>query len=412
MQHSSRDAAAPTAQGALPLAGIRLLDVTQVMAGPFCSMLLADLGADVIKIEPPGTGDQTRGAMGFKMKGPDSMGFLNLNRNKRSLTLNLKSDAGRTLFKRLAATADVLVENYRPGVMARLGLDYATLAADNPGLIYASISGFGQSGPWASRPGFDLMAQAMSGVMSVTGHPGGPPVKAGVPVADIGCALFATYAILAAYIGREKSGKGQYIDASLFDAALAFSIWDISDYWGTGRVPTPVGTSNRMSAPYQAVEAADGYFVMGATNDKLWRLLCDVLDRKELPEDPRFATIVDRLANRELLIAELEKTFRTKKAEEWVALLLAAGIPAGRMNSYPEAFESAHATHRQMRLDIPHPIEGSVPNIGFPVKLSATPQQVRMHPPLLGEHNEQILAELGVKPEEIESLRAAGAFAA
>jgi crotonobetainyl-CoA:carnitine CoA-transferase CaiB-like acyl-CoA transferase len=412
MQHSSRDAAAPTAQGALPLAGIRLLDVTQVMAGPFCSMLLADLGADVIKIEPPGTGDQTRGAMGFKMKGPDSMGFLNLNRNKRSLTLNLKSDAGRTLFKRLAATADVLVENYRPGVMARLGLDYATLAADNPGLIYASISGFGQSGPWASRPGFDLMAQAMSGVMSVTGHPGGLPVKAGVPVADIGCALFATYAILAAYIGREKSGKGQYIDASLFDAALAFSIWDISDYWGTGRVPTPVGTSNRMSAPYQAVEAADGYFVMGATNDKLWRLLCDVLDRKELPEDPRFATIVDRLANRELLIAELEKTFRTKKSEEWVELLLARGIPAGRMNSYPEAFESAHATHRQMRLDIPHPIEGSVPNIGFPVKLSATPQQVRMHPPLLGEHNEQILAELGVKPEEIESLRAAGAFAA
>jgi crotonobetainyl-CoA:carnitine CoA-transferase CaiB-like acyl-CoA transferase len=394
------------------LDGLRVLDVTQVMAGPFCAMLLADLGADVIKIEPPGSGDQTRAAMGFKMKGPDSMGFLNLNRNKRSLTLNLKSDAGRTLFKRLAATADVLVENYRPGVMARLGLDYATLAADNPGLIYASISGFGQSGPWASRPGFDLMAQAMSGVMSVTGHPGGPPVKAGVPVADIGCALFATYAILAAYIGREKSGKGQYIDASLFDAALAFSIWDISDYWGTGRVPTPVGTSNRMSAPYQAVEAADGYFVMGATNDKLWRLLCDVLDRKELPEDPRFATIVDRLANRELLIAELEKTFRTKKSEEWVELLLARGIPAGRMNSYPEAFESAHATHRQMRLDIPHPIEGSVPNIGFPVKLSATPQQVRMHPPLLGEHNEQILAELGVKPEEIESLRAAGAFAA
>jgi formyl-CoA transferase len=414
MQDSSRDApapaAAPTGQGGLPLAGIRLLDVTQVMAGPFCSMLLADLGADVIKIEPPGTGDQTRGAMGFKMKGPDSMGFLNLNRNKRSLALNLKSDAGRTLFKRLAATADMLVENYRPGVMARLGLDYATLAADNPGLIYASISGFGQSGPWASRPGFDLMAQAMSGVMSVTGHPGGPPVKAGVPVADIGCALFATYAMLAAYIGREKSGKGQYIDASLFDAALAFSIWDIAEYWGTGRVPTPVGTSNRMSAPYQAVEAADGYFVMGATNDKLWRLLCDVLDRTELPQDPRFATIADRLANRELLIAELEQSFRTKKAEEWVALLLAAGIPAGRMNSYPEAFESAHATHRQMRLDIPHPIEGSVPNIGFPVKLSATPQQVRMHPPLLGEHTDQILAELGVKPAEIESMRAAGAF--
>jgi crotonobetainyl-CoA:carnitine CoA-transferase CaiB-like acyl-CoA transferase len=404
-------ATAQAARGTLPLAGIRVLDVTQVMAGPFCSMLLADLGADVIKIEPPGTGDQTRAAMGFKMKGPDSMGFLNLNRNKRSLTLNLKSDAGRSLFKRLASTADMLVENYRPGVMARLGLDYATLAAANPRLLYASISGFGQSGPWASRPGFDLMAQAMSGVMSVTGHPGGPPVKAGVPVADIGCALFATYALLAAYIGREKSGQGQYIDASLFDAALAFSIWDISDYWGTGRVPGPVGTSNRMSAPYQAVQASDGYFVMGATNDKLWRLLCEVLDRRELPNDARFATIANRLENREILIEELEKSFRTKPAEQWVDLLLAAGIPAGRMNSYPEAFASEHARHREMRIEIPHPIEGSVPNIGFPVKLSATPQQVRMHPPLLGEHNDMILAELGVQPEEVEILRAAGAFA-
>ena len=402
---------AATGHGTLPLAGIRVLDVTQVMAGPFCSMLLADLGADVIKIEPPGTGDQTRAAMGFKMKGPDSMGFLNLNRNKRSLTLNLKSEAGRAVMMRLAATADVLVENYRPGVMARLGLDYASLSALNPRLIYASISGFGQSGPWASRPGFDLMAQAMSGVMSVTGHPGGPPVKAGVPVADIGCALFATYAILAAYIGREKSGKGQYIDAALFDAALAFSIWDISDYWGTGRVPTPVGTSNRMSAPYQAVEARDGYFVMGATNDKLWRLLCEALDRRELLEDARFASIAARLAHREALIEELEKSFRTRTAEEWVDLLLAAGIPAGRMNSYPEAFESEHARHRAMRIDIPHPLEGSVPNIGFAVKLSDTPAEIRRHPPLLGEHNDAILAELGLAPEEIASLRAAGAFA-
>ena len=225
------------------------------MAGPFCSMLLADLGADVIKIEPPGTGDQTRGAMGFKMKGPDSMGFLNMNRNKRSVALNLKSDAGRDLLLDMAATADVLVENYRPGVMARLGLGYEAMRARNPGLIYASISGFGQSGPWAKRPGYDLMAQAMSGVMSVTGHPGGPPVKAGVPVADIGCALFTVYAILSAYIGRQASGEGQYIDASLFDAALAFSIWDVSEYWGTGRIPQPLGTSNRMSAPYQAVRA-------------------------------------------------------------------------------------------------------------------------------------------------------------
>ena len=402
---------ADRAERPLPLADLRVLDVTQVMAGPFCSMLLADLGADVVKVEPPGTGDQTRGAMGFKMKGPDSMGFLNMNRNKRSIALNLKSDAGREIFLKLAATADILVENYRPGVMKRLGLGSDDLRERNPRLIYASISGFGQSGPWAERPGYDLMAQAMSGVMSVTGHPGGPPVKAGVPVADIGCALFATYAILSAVIGREKTGEGQSIDASLFDAALAFSIWDISEYWGTGRIPQPLGTSNRMSAPYQAVRAADGYFVMGATNSKLWRLLCTTLDRGDLLDDPRFVDISARLANREILIEELEKSFAVKTAEEWVALLLAAGIPAGRMNTYPEAFDSEHARHRQMRIDIPHPIEGSVPNIGFPVKLSGTPQQVRMHPPLLGEHSDALLDELGLSAADIERMRAGGAFA-
>lgn len=405
------DASAPASHRPLPLAGLRVLDVTQVMAGPFCSMLLADLGADVIKIEPPGTGDQTRGAMGFKMKGPDSMGFLNMNRNKRSMALNLKSEAGRALFLKLVATADILVENYRPGVMKRLGLGYEALRAHNPRLIYASISGFGQSGPWAARPGYDLMAQAMSGVMSVTGHPGGPPVKAGVPVADIGCALFTVYGILSAYIGRQTSGEGQYIDASLFDSALAFSIWDISEYWGTGRIPEPLGTSNRMSAPYQAVRAADGYFVMGATNQKLWRLLCDVLARPDLVDDPRFVDIPARLANREILIEELEKSFAARTAEEWVTHLLAVGIPAGRMNTYPEAFESEHGRHREMRIEVPHPIEGSVPNIGFPVKFSATPPRARMHAPLLGEHTETLLSELGLDAEETEALRAGGAFA-
>jgi formyl-CoA transferase len=312
----------------------------------------------------------------------------------------------------MAATADVVVENYRPGVMARLGLGYEAMRVRNPGLIYASISGFGQSGPWSKRPGYDLMAQAMSGVMSVTGHPGGPPVKAGVPVADIGCALFTVYAILSAYIGRQASGEGQYIDASLFDAALAFSIWDVSEYWGTGRIPQPLGTSNRMSAPYQAVRASDGYFVMGATNQKLWRLLCDVLDRTELFEDARFVDIPARLANREELIEELERSFAARTAEEWVSLLLDAGIPAGRMNTYPEAFESEHGRHRQMRIEVPHPIEGTVPNIGFPVKLMGTPQRARRHAPLLGEHTEDVLAEFGLSADEIEALRSRGAFAA
>ena len=394
----------------LPLTGVRVLDVSQVMAGPYCCMLLADLGADVIKIEPPGTGDQTRGAMGFKMKGSDSMGFLNMNRNKRSVTLNLKSKAGKEVFFRLVKTADILVENYRPGVMKKLGIDYPTLKNINPGLVYASISGFGQTGPWANRPGFDLMAQAMSGVMSVTGYPDGPPVKAGVPVADIGCALFAVYGILSAYIGKTKSGEGQFIDASLFDSALAFSIWDTAQYWGTGIEPYKLGTANHMSAPYQAMRASNGYFVMGATNQKLWALLCDKINRNELVEDDRFKTNPLRLANREELAEELEKSFITKTSEEWVDLLLAGGIPAGPINTYPEAFNSEHGKHRQMRMEIDHPVEGKIPNIGFAVKLSGTPQQIQRHPPLLGEHTNELLAELGFIDDEFKKLAEGGAF--
>ncbi|MYN14291.1 CoA transferase [Pusillimonas sp. TS35] len=377
----------------LPLQGIRVLDVSQVMAGPFACMLLADMGADVIKVEPP-TGDQTRGAMGFKMKGPDSMGFLNMNRNKRSVTLDLKSEEGRAFFYDLARTADVMVENYRPGAVKRMGIDYETIKAINPKIIYVSISGFGQSGPWAERPGFDLMAQAMSGIMSVTGYKGEKPVKAGVPVADIGCALFAVYGLLSAYIGAQKSGEGQHIDASLFDAAMAFSIWDMSEYWGTGVPPAQLGTSNKMSAPYQAVKARDRYFVMGATNQKLWTRLCELLQRPDLTDHPDYGTIPLRLKNREAMIEELEREFAKRDSAQWIDLMLAAGIPAGPILSYPEAFEGEHGTHRRMSMDIDHPIEGKVRNIGFPVKMLGTPQQVRRHPPLLGEHNAEIIAEI------------------
>ncbi|MCY7318144.1 MAG: CoA transferase [Ramlibacter sp.] len=396
----------------LPLAGVKVLDICQVMAGPYACMLLADLGADVIKVEPPGGGDQTRGAMGFRMKGDDSLGFLNMNRNKRSLTLNLKSEAGKAVLLRLVEQADILVENYRPGAMRRLGLGYDVLKEINPRLVYTSISGFGQTGPWADRPGFDLMAQAMSGVMSVTGYPGGPPVKAGVPVADIGCALFAIYATLSAYIGAKNSGLGQHVDAALFDSAMAFSIWDICDYWGTGVEPQPLGTSNKMTAPYQAMACADGYFVMGANNQKLWQKLCTLIGRPELLADGRFATISLRLANRPALEQELERTFRQQPKDYWVGTLLEAGIPAGPILTYPQAFGSEHAKARGMRMEIDHPVEGTVPNIGFPVKLSGTPQQVRRHPPLLGEHNDEVLAELGIGPAARAALEANGAFAA
>jgi formyl-CoA transferase len=338
------------------------------------------------------------------------MGFLNMNRNKRSVTLDLKSDAGKQVLYRMAKEADILVENYRPGVMKRLGIDYDTLAEINPKLVYVSISGFGQSGPWSQRPGFDLMAQAMSGVMSVTGYPGGAPVKAGVPVADIGCALFAVYAMLSAYIGAKATGRGQYVDASLFDSALAFSVWDTCEYWGTGREPEPLGTSNRMSAPYQAMKASDGWFVMGATNQKLWLKLCTLLERPDLAADERFGSVALRLAHREALIESLERSFAADTADHWIERLLAAGIPAGPILTYPQAFDSEHGRHRQMRIEIDHPIEGSVPNIGFAVKLLGTPQQVRRAPPLLGQHNEEVLAEFGIGDTERQQLAAAGAF--
>jgi crotonobetainyl-CoA:carnitine CoA-transferase CaiB-like acyl-CoA transferase len=362
------------------------------------------MGADVIKIEPPPEGDQTRRAMGFKLKGSDSLGFFNLNRNKRSFALNLKNPTGREVFFRLVKTADILIENYRPGVTQRLGIDYATLRAMNPRLIYASISGFGQTGPWSQRPGFDLIAQAMAGVMSITGHPGGPPTKSGVPVSDIGCALFALYGILSAFIARQKNGEGQYVDASLFEAAIAFSIWDISEFWGTGRVPGPLGTANRFSAPYQAVRAKDGYFVLGANSKRLWQTLCDVLERPDLLSDARFGSIADRLLNRVVLIEELEKSFAARPAADWVEILLAVGIPAGPILNFAQALASDHARVREAVMEIEHPVEGRVKSIGFPVKLSRTRQAVRRPPPLLGEHNEEILDELGIDPLMREQL--------
>lgn len=395
---------------ALALSHLKVLDVSQVMAGPFCCMLLGDMGADVIKVEPPGKGDQTRNAMGFRLKGADSGGFLALNRNKRSVEINLKSAAGREAFYELVRGVDVLVENNRPGVAARLKIDYATLSKINPRLVYASISGFGQTGPWAARPGFDLIAQALTGIMSVTGHPGGAPVKSSVPIADLGAGLFAAYAILSAVIGRENGGAGQYIDASLFESALGLSIWEVSEYWGTGKVPAPIGSANRMSAPYQAVRAADRPFVIGAANQKLWRSLCDVIGLSDLTADPRFLTNVDRMRNRVALIEEVETALAARRADEWVTALLAAGVPAAPILTYAEALASEQAVARQMVMQIEHPAEGSVNALGFPVKLSGTPQQVRYPAPLLGQHTDEVLREFGFSPARIANLRAQGAF--
>ncbi|MEG3149267.1 CoA transferase [Sphingomonas sp. ZT3P38] len=387
----------------LPLSGLRVLDITQVMAGPFCCMLLGDMGADVIKIEPPKVGDSTRHSMGFRLKGEDSPGFLALNRNKRSITLDLKSEEGREVLYALVKTADVVVENARPGVAHRLGMGYETLRAINPRLIYASISGFGQTGPWAQRPGFDLIAQALSGVLSSNGFPGMEPAKNSIAVADLGAGLFSVYGILSAIIGREKTGEGQYIDASLLEAAMGLSIWETTELWGTGKSPQPIGSANRMSGPYQAVLAKDGWFVIGAANQGLWLSFLRILGREELQDDPRYATNAARVANRIELIADLGSTFLTRNKQEWIDALLGAGVPAAPILDYAQAMESEQAIARNMVMDVAHPIEGTYKSLGFPVKMMGTPQEVRLPPPLINEHGEQIRRELrerGLLPAE------------
>jgi crotonobetainyl-CoA:carnitine CoA-transferase CaiB-like acyl-CoA transferase len=394
----------------LPLSHLKVLDVSQVMAGPFCCMLLGDMGADVIKVEPPGTGDQTRRSMGFRLKGSDSGGFLALNRNKRSIEIDLKSEAGLEAFYQLVATADVVIENNRPGVAARLKIDYPVLKKINPRLVYASISGFGQTGPWASRPGFDLIAQAMTGIMSVTGHPHGAPAKSSVPVGDLGAGLFAAYAVLSAIAGRERSGEGQYVDVSLFESALSLSIWEVAEYWGTGEVPSPIGSANRMSAPYQAFRAADRHFVFGAANQKLWTALCGVLERPDLLADERFSTNTDRMRNREALVAEIEPTLAMRPADAWIDALLAAGVPAAPILTYAEALVSEQAQARNMVMEMAHPVEGNIRQLGFPVKMHGTPQQLRRPPPLLGEHTAEVMREAGLPEAAVDRLRERGAF--
>lgn len=389
----------------LPLQKLKVLDVTQVMAGPYCCQLLADMGAEVIKVEPPGSGDTTRHSMGFEMKGDDTAGFLALNRNKKSITLNLKTDAARAVFHRLAREADVLVENYRPGVTKKLGIDYETLKEINPRLIYASISGFGQTGPYARRAGYDLIAQGMAGVMSVTGEPGGPPAKCGIPVGDLSAGLFCAVGILTAYVARQETGLGQYIDTSLFEGALALSVWESTEYWTTGRIPQPMGSAHRLNAPYQALRTRDGYINVGANNTKLWHQFCTAIERDDLVQDERFATNAGRMQHRAELIRELERTLETRDTQEWVEIFLEVGLPAGPINNYEQVFSDPHTLARNMVVEMEHPVEGKIPGLGIPVKLSDTPGKIRHAAPLLGQHTEEILEGLGFSGDEITDLR-------
>lgn len=383
-----------------PLEGVRVVDLTQVMAGPFCTMLLADMGADVIKVEPTGTGDLSRSMGGAEMRlqGDDNAPFLALNRNKRSIALDLKEPADVEAFLALVRTADVLVENFRPGVMERLGLGYAELAAINPGLIYASISGFGQTGPYASRPGFDLIAQGMAGIMSVTGEADGAPVKCGVPIADLAAGLYAANGVLAAYVVRQRTGRGQQLETSLFEAALALSVWESTEYWATGRPPRRHGSAHRLNAPYQAFRTRDGYVTLAALTSQQWRNLCATLGRPELEEDPGFATNDQRMANLPRLVEEIEAALAAGTTDEWVGRFLEAGVPAGALLDYQQVFDDPHTRARDMVEVVEHPVEGTIRTLGFPLKLSDTPLRVRRPPPLLGEHTEEVLRELGIEP--------------
>jgi formyl-CoA transferase len=387
------------------LNGMRVLDFTQVMAGPFCTMLLGDLGADVIKVESPG-GDATR-KMGGSL-GTESSGFWAVNRNKRGIVLNLKDPRGQEVACALVTRADILVENYRFGVMDSFGLGYKDLHKSNPGLIYASISGFGHTGPYAHMGGFDLVAQGMSGLMSVTGEVGMPPVKCGIPVTDLGGGLFALQAILAAYIHRLRTGEGQHIDTSLLEAGVAFSVWESTQYFSSGEIPEPMGSAHRMSAPYQAIQCADGYMTLGAANQRTWERFAQTIGRPDLLDRPEYGDNKQRVQNRHQLAQEIETVTITQSRDHWLKVLEEAGVPCGPIFNYAEVFADPHVRERGMVQEIDHPVGGRIQVLGPAAKLSETPARLSRPSPLYGEHTAEVLREIGYTDEDIQELVESG----
>ena len=394
-----------------PLSGMVTLDLTQILAGPMCTMVLADMGADVIKLEKPNGGDDNR-RMGPPFIKDWSAGFLAVNRNKRSLALDLRSEAGRGVFRRLVEEADVVVENFRPGVMERLGLSYEELRNIKPRLVYCTISGFGSTGPARNRGGFDLVAQGVSGLMSITGHPNSPPAKVGVPVTDLTAGLFAANGIMAAYIHALKTGQGQMVDTSLMEAGVAYTVWESSVYFAEGEIPGPLGSAHRVSAPYQALRTKDGYLNLGAATQPTWEQLCRAIEREDLMEDDRFRNPWDRKAREEELAALLEETFSTQDTAHWLQLLDDAGVVAGPIYNMEQVYQDPQVLARKMLVDTEDPELGTVHNIGVPVKLSATPGSIRRRAPALGEHSAEILLERGFSEEEVEGLLAEGVILA
>ncbi len=391
-----------------PLDGIRVLDLSRVLAGPYCTMVLGDLGADVIKVEQPGKGDDTR-AWGPPWAGGEAAYFLSVNRNKRGITLDIKSEQGKQIIRDLARESDVVVENFKRGTFERLGLGFEDLRKDNPGLIWANVSGYGPTGPLADKPGYDFIAQGEAGIMAITGEPDGEPMKVGVAIVDITTGLFAAIGVLAALQARQATGTGQRVDASLFTSAVAWLANVGQNYLVSGKPAKRYGNAHANIVPYQTFRARDQYMTLGVGNDRQFQALCAILGRPELGSDERYATNAARVANREELVAILQERLLTKDADEWIAACDAANIPSGKINTIEQVFTHPQTMARDMLVEIEHPTAGLLKLAGIPFAMSETPAKVRLAPPTLGQHTDEVLRErLGYDHDTIEQLRRDG----
>jgi crotonobetainyl-CoA:carnitine CoA-transferase CaiB-like acyl-CoA transferase len=390
-----------------PLAGMRVLELAQIMAGPTCGMMLADMGADVVKIEKLPGGDDARGYREPRVNGV-SAPFMILNRNKRGIALNLKHEQGREILLRMVKETDVLTENYRRGTLEKLGLGYDTLSRVNPGLIYCAVSGYGRDGPYADKPGFDLIAQGFSGLMSITGEPGGPPAKTGNSIADINAGILAVTGITAAYVHKLKTGEGQVVDTSLIEAAVQQTYWQAAIYFATGESPGPTGSAHLLAAPYQAFRASDGWINIGGANQGNWERIAIALGHPEWRDDPRFATNTARIENREALVAAMNGIVAKRSKAEWIALLDEAGVPVGPVHTIGEALTHPQTLAREMVVDLVHPQAGPTKALGCPIHFSKTPTRIDRPAPMLGEHSRELLREYHYSEAQIDGFLAAG----
>jgi crotonobetainyl-CoA:carnitine CoA-transferase CaiB-like acyl-CoA transferase len=391
-----------------PLKGIKVIELAQIMAGPTCGMLLADMGADVIKVEKLPGGDDTRSYTEPSIAG-ESAAFMMLNRNKRGIAVNLKTPGGLEVVKRLLADADVVTENYRKGTLEKLGLGYAVLEKLNPRLVYCAVSGYGRTGPYADKGGFDLIAQGFAGLMSITGEPGGAPVKSGTSIADINAGIFAALGIVSALLARVESGRGQMVETSLMEAAIQQTYWQSAIYFATGVNPGPSGSAHILTAPYQAFPTADGWINVGGANQANWERIVKVIGRPELAADARFKTNGDRMRNLAALTPLIAERMLTRSSADWIAVFEAAGVPVGPVNRIGEMLADPQVAAREMVVEVEHTRAGRMKTLGLPIKFSATPGGVRRAAPTLGEHTREILGGLGYAAADIERLVAEGA---